>query len=168
MKTMTASRGRSLAIVIVALVAADWLSKIWIANRMALGETRELVEGWLYFVHRSNPGVAFSMFADLPDAWRVPFLSFLSFAGVMMFARIILSTADPLARIAAALVIAGAVGNMGDRILTGEVTDFVFLAFFPFVFNLADMAITLGGSVLAVRMATTPPPAPAGAGGSTA
>ena len=37
MKRIVASRG--LAILIAALVAADWLSKLWITNRLALGET---------------------------------------------------------------------------------------------------------------------------------
>ena len=69
--------------------------KLWIANRMALGETRSLVDGWLYFVHRQNPGVAFSMLADLPDAWRVPLLTLASLVGVVLFARIVLSSPDP-------------------------------------------------------------------------
>jgi signal peptidase II len=150
-KKSTAYRGLSL--VIVLLVAADWLTKLWITNRLALGETWALVDGWLYFVHRQNPGVAFSVFADLPAEWRVPLLSALSGVGVVLFTWIMLSTRDRLARIAASLVLAGALGNLGDRVWTGEVTDFVFLAFFPFVFNLADAAITAGGSILAVRMA---------------
>jgi signal peptidase II len=62
-------------------------------------------------------------------------------------------TPDRATKIASALMIAGALGNVGDRVWTGQVTDFVFLAFFPFVFNLADAAITFGGSVLAMRMA---------------
>lgn len=145
---------RSLAVAVVVLVAADWLSKLWIANRMALGETLSLVDGWLYLVHRKNPGVAFSMLADLPDAWRVPLLSLASVIGVLLFARILASTRDGPARMAAAVVMAGAIGNLGDRVLNGHVTDFVLISFFPFVFNLADAAITVGGVLLAVRLAT--------------
>jgi signal peptidase II len=89
----------------------------------------------------------------------VPLLSGLGMLGVIVFGFILRSTRDPAARLAAALVIAGAVGNLGDRVWTGQVTDFVFLAFFPFVFNLADAAITLGGSVLAVRLAVAEEPA---------
>ena len=153
-----------MAILIAMLVAADWLSKLWITNRLALGETWAVVDGWLYFVHRQNPGVAFSMFDDLPVDWRVPLFSVLGVVGIIVFTRILRSTPDRLARLAAALVIAGALGNMGDRLVTGHVTDFVLLAFFPFVFNLADAAITVGGSVLAVRLAASSEPAPAGSG----
>ncbi len=151
---------RSLAVAIVVVVLADWLSKLWIANRMALGETLSLVDGWLYFVHRKNTGVAFSMLADLPDSWRVPLLSLASLAGVVLFARIILTSGDPIVRGAAALVIAGAIGNLGDRVVNGHVTDFVLVRFFPFVFNLADAAITVGGILLALRLMFEEQPAP--------
>jgi signal peptidase II len=148
---ITASRG--VALLIGLLVAADWTSKLWVTNRLALGETRSVVDGWLYFVHRTNSGVAFSMLSDLPDGWGVPLLTGFGLVGVYVFGRILHSTPDRIARIAAAMIIAGALGNMGDRLIRGEVTDFVLLAFFPFVFNIADTAITLGGSVLALRLA---------------
>ena len=152
---MNRALSRTLAMAVVTLVAADWLTKFWITNRMALGETVALIDGWLYFVHRKNPGVAFSLLADLPDAWRVPLLTFASLIGVVLFGRIILSTADRVVRAAAAVVLAGAVGNLGDRVLNGHVTDFVLVSFFPFVFNLADAAITVGGFLLAARLLFT-------------
>lgn len=144
---------RWVAVSVVTLVLADWASKIWITNRMALGETIALIDGWLYFVHRQNPGVAFSMFADLPADWRVPLLASVSMLGVVLFAKILLSTTDSLTRAAAATVMAGAIGNLGDRLVNGHVTDFVLVRFFPFVFNLADAAITVGGLLLALRLA---------------
>ncbi|HUE95611.1 MAG TPA: signal peptidase II, partial [Longimicrobiaceae bacterium] len=73
---------RLLAGIILALVAADWGTKLWITNRLALGETVALVDGWLYFVHRHNPGVAFSLLADLPDTFRILMLTALSLAGI--------------------------------------------------------------------------------------
>ena len=61
-------------------------------------------------------------------------------------------TRDAATRVAAALVMAGAVGNLGDRVMNGAVTDFIFIRFFPFVFNVADVAITVGAVLLAYRM----------------
>ena len=151
MKALT----RSLIAGVAALIAADWLSKLWIVRRMALGETFALIDGWLYFVHRKNPGVAFSFLADLPDAWRMPLLTIASAVGVVLFTRIIMTTPDTVVRIAAAIVLAGAVGNLGDRLLNGHVTDFVLVTFFPFVFNVADAAITVGGVLLAARLLFT-------------
>ncbi|CAN5846588.1 lipoprotein signal peptidase LspA [soil metagenome] len=149
---MNSAFGRALGLIVVSVVVADWLSKFWIATRMALGESVVLIDGWLYLSHRKNPGVAFSMFADLPEVWRTPVLSALSMAGVILFFHIVASTTDLAARLAAAMVLAGAVGNLGDRILNGHVTDFVLMRHFPFVFNIADAAITLGGLLLASRM----------------
>lgn len=162
---MTRGMDRLLAATVVFLVAADWLSKIWITNRMALGESIALVDGWLYFVHRRNPGVAFSMFADLPDSWRTPMLIGLSLVGVVIFARMVLSSGDRIVRAAATVVLAGALGNLGDRLLNGFVTDFVLVRYFPFVFNLADAAISVGGVILAARLllmdeSVEPTPAP--------
>lgn len=150
---MNRALNRALAASVVVLVAADWVSKFWIVNRMAIGETLSLVDGWLYFVHRKNPGVAFSLLADLPDNWRIPLLTLTSLIGVILFGRILVSTPDRVVKVAAAAVLAGAVGNMGDRLLNGHVTDFLLLSFFPFVFNVADAAITVGGVALAARLA---------------
>lgn len=149
---MTRKLDGLLAVTLVALVAADWLSKIWITNRLELGESRTLIDGWVFFVHRQNPGVAFSMFADLPDSWRMPILVGLSLIGVVIFARMVLSSADRIVRIASTVVLAGALGNLGDRLLNGFVTDFVLVRYFPFVFNFADAAISVGGVVLAFRL----------------
>ncbi|HET8654820.1 MAG TPA: signal peptidase II [Longimicrobiaceae bacterium] len=142
----------TLAGTVTLLVCADWLSKLWISGQMALGESRSLVSGWLYLVHRENPGVAFSLFADLPSAIRTPVLGLISLVGVVLFARIVRDSSDGVVRLAAAAVIGGAIGNLGDRLLNGHVTDFVLISFFPFVFNLADAAITIGGLLLAARM----------------
>jgi signal peptidase II len=149
---MNRALDRVLAASVVLLVAADWLSKFWITNRMALGESHSLVDGWLYFVHRQNPGVAFSMFDNLPTLLRAPLLTFVSAIGAILFARIIVSSSDTVVRVAASIVLAGAVGNLGDRMLNGHVTDFVLVSFFPFVFNVADAAITVGGVLLAARL----------------
>lgn len=142
----------ALAACVLALVATDWLTKLWITRALGLGESRTIVDGWVHFVHRQNPGVAFSMFADLPDAWRMPLLVGLSLVGIVIFARMVLSSADTIVRISAAVVLAGALGNLGDRLLNGAVTDFVLVRYFPFVFNFADAAISVGGVVLAARL----------------
>jgi signal peptidase II len=149
---MSASLNRSLSIGVLAVIVADWFSKFWVATRMAIGESVALIDGWLYLAHRKNPGVAFSLFADMPDAWRTPVLSFFSLLGVALFTWIVATTHDLLARSAAALVLAGAIANLGDRLLDGHVTDFVLMRHFPFVFNVADAAITVGALLLVLRL----------------
>lgn len=149
---MTRRASRLLAGAIALLVAADWASKLWVLNRIPLGDARAIVEGWLYFAHRQNTGVAFSMLADLPASWGPVLLSAFSLVAIVLFVRMMPETPDPVGRVALALVIAGATGNLGDRLATGSVTDFVLLSFFPYVFNIADAAITVGGIVLTAHL----------------
>lgn len=150
-----------LGALVAVLVAADWASKVWITRIMSLGETRTVIDGWLYLAHRANPGVAFSMFADLPDAWRAPLLSLVSVIGLVLFVGLARSTEDWITRLASALVISGAIGNLGDRLVNGHVTDFILVSFFPFVFNVADSAISVGGVLLAFRLIFAEEPKPA-------
>jgi signal peptidase II len=70
------------------------------------------------------------------------------------------------------MILGGAVGNLVDRALTGEVIDFIQIGFnghyWP-VFNVADMAVTIGATLLVIAALRTPrEPAPDGvpAGGA--
>lgn len=145
-------RNRWLAAALGAVVAADWTSKFLVQNHIRLGSNHAVVDGWLWLAHRENRGISFSMFNDMPDAVRIPFLVAAALLGIGIAGYIWHHTRDAATRVAAALVMAGAVGNLGDRVMNGAVTDFIFIRFFPFVFNVADVAITVGAVLLAYRM----------------
>ncbi|HEV2150513.1 MAG TPA: signal peptidase II [Longimicrobiaceae bacterium] len=149
---MTFSRSRALALLVAAVTAADWLTKFWVQNRLPLHGWHTVVDGWVFLTHRRNTGVAFSAFAGAESAWRVLVLTLAAAVGIFVCLQVIRSTRDSVLRVAAALVIAGALGNVGDRLLNGAVTDFILIRFFPFVFNVADVAITIGGILLVARM----------------
>jgi signal peptidase II len=149
---MMVARNRWLAAGVVGVVLADWVSKFLVTNHIGFQETRVVLEGWLLVTHRRNPGMSFSLLADLDAAYRTPLLSLLALVGIALTVAIIRSTPDPWLRGAAALVLAGAVGNLGDRLLSGDVTDFIYFTFFPYVFNLADAAITVGAVLMAARL----------------
>lgn len=143
---------RAVAAGIVVLVAADWLTKFWVQNRLHEGAHRVVVDGWLWLSHHRNPGISWSLLRDLPDPWRVPLLSALALAAMAAVFSILRGARDGWTRAGAALVLAGAAGNLGDRLQNGTVTDFIAVAYFPYVFNVADMAITAGAVLLAARM----------------
>ena len=147
------SRNQWLAVGVLLIVAADWASKYLVHNHLVFGGVRSVLDGWVWLTHHRNPGVAFSLFADAHPSWRLPLLATAALAGIAVCTRILLESADVAVRTAAALVIAGAVGNLGDRLVDGAVTDFILVRSFPFVFNVADVAITVGAIVLAVRLA---------------
>ncbi len=157
------SRNRWLSIAIVLLVAADWLTKLWVQNEILYARFRPVIAGWVWLTHRRNTGVAFSVLADTDTWWRTPLLALGALLGIGICVRMIRGTHDAVVQWAAALVIAGAVGNLGDRLVNGWVTDFILVRYFPFVFNVADVAISIGAVLLAYRMLLEPRPEPTAA-----
>jgi signal peptidase II len=149
---------RWLAVALAAIVAADWLTKFLVQNHLRLYSRHAVIDGWLWFAHARNPGIAFSFLRDMPEYLRMPLLVAAAGLGIAVALRIALRTEDALMRIAAGLVVAGALGNLGDRVMNGWVTDFIQVRWFPFVFNVADVAITLGAVLLAARMILSEPP----------
>ncbi|HEX6037722.1 signal peptidase II [Longimicrobium sp.] len=149
---MKLSRNRRLAIVVALTVAADWASKVAVRREIPFEAERDVVEGWLSFQHHFNKGIAFSWFADMPSSWRMPLLVLLTLGGMLATVSIMRQSRDRWIHVAGALVLGGALGNLGDRLVDGGVTDFIFVHFFPYIFNVADIAISIGGALLVLRM----------------
>lgn len=94
-----------------------------------------------------NLGVSFGMLSGDSDIKRWGLTLFaLAMVGGLLY--ILKDTKDTLSRLGLALIIGGALGNGIDRLFFGAVTDFIsvgqLLPFFPWVFNIADSAITCG------------------------
>lgn len=155
---MKITRSRWLALALFAVVALDWITKFLVQNHVRLYSRRVVVEGWVWLAHSPNPGIAFSFLRDLPGTFRFPLLVTAAVIGITVAARMAIQTTDELVRLAAVLVMAGAVGNLGDRVMNGWVTDFILIRWFPFVFNVADVAISAGAVLLAIRLIFAPQP----------
>lgn len=94
-----------------------------------------------------NRGVTFGMFAGHHDI--MPYvLSALSIVIVGLLLRWLWRAEQRLMAAAIGLVIGGAIGNIIDRILFGAVVDFINVAYYPWVFNVADSAIVIGVGLL--------------------
>jgi signal peptidase II len=107
--------------------------------------------------YAENRAIAFSMFHQLPDRARVPLV--LGLSGLAFLA--LLTLIWRMRRQGAArlfplvLILAGALGNLQDRLLNGYVVDFVHVHWrdrwsFP-IFNLADSLITVGTVLLLIE-----------------
>ena len=149
---MTLSRNRSLALVIAAIVAIDWIIKGWVQHRLPMRVPHTVVDGWLSWLHTVNYGISWGGLGSHDTSWRFPLIIVLSLVAIAATVSIIRSSRDHWLRVAGALVLGGAIGNLGDRLLNGGVTDYIYVHFFPFIFNFADIAITIGGVLLAARM----------------
>jgi len=127
---MKLTRSRWMALVIAVIVAADWISKMVVQRRLPLRDRHTIIDGLLSFQHNWNPGIAWGWMSDMPGMWRMPVLTLLTVAAIAATVSIMRGTKDRWIHIAGALVLGGAFGNLGDRLMDGGVTDFIFVHFF--------------------------------------
>jgi signal peptidase II len=141
------------------IVVADRWSKIYIQHSMTTLDSYIIIPGWLRIIHTENAGAAFGILADGNRWLRSGILIGVS-ALVLIFVLSALwgkrtTFTGALARIALALVLGGAAGNLYDRIFIGTVTDFIEVHHgswsFP-AFNVADSAITVGAILLLLEL----------------
>jgi signal peptidase II len=135
------------------VVLLDRATKAWFETQTAEGWRHEVVRHFLYLVRASNPGIAFSFFADSTSPWMSISLIAGSVVIIGLLAWFLVAGASGGALTAAglALLLGGATGNVTDRILHGAVTDFleVWLGTYRYpAFNVADSAITIGAGLL--------------------
>lgn len=133
--------------IILALFLLDRASKAWVLKSL-YGRSVEVLP-FFRLTYAENTGVAFGMFRD-SNAFFLVFSAAL--VAVLLFLRRRIEKHGALAAAGLALVLAGALGNMFDRIAYGFVVDFFDFSFFPAVFNVADSAITVGAVLLALGM----------------
>lgn len=139
-------------VITLPLLILDQISKLYVSSHFQLFETYRLIPGWVDCTYTLNPGAAFSLFANMPDIFREAFFIGLSAAAVVVMTILIArrSTATSTA-FACALVLAGTVGNLIDRVARGRVIDFIYFHHESFhypVFNFADATITTGVALI--------------------
>jgi signal peptidase II len=131
----------------------DRATKAVIESQTPEGWRHELIPDFIYLVHSSNPGIAFSFFANSNSHWTRILLIAGSIAVIAILAWLLIKDRNGSSRSAAglALLLAGATGNVTDRIVHGAVTDFfeVLLGSYHYpAFNVADSAITIGAILI--------------------
>jgi signal peptidase II len=132
------------------IVVVDQATK-YVAVQHLAGAGAVPVTGFLNLVLVYNPGAAFSFLSDAGGWQRGLFIGIALVASAWIVWLLRRHPGERLFALALALVLAGAVGNLIDRVLVGAVVDFLdFHAFgwhWP-AFNVADSAITCGAALL--------------------
>ena len=154
-----------IALPIAALVILlDQLTKLWIQEHMVLYTTRTVIPGFFNIVHVLNRGAAFGFLNRSDIQWQTYFFfAATSMAVLIIFHLLRLAQDDDrLLTVGLGLILGGAVGNLIDRIKTGEVVDFLDFYWKTYhwpAFNVADIAIFLGslGLVFAFYRLRRPP-----------
>lgn len=139
-------------IISVAVILADLVSKIMVANGISLGAEIAVIPGVLNITNLSNDGIAFGMMGDM--RWLFMTVTVIVMVALLLF----VVTAKDYSRmvyVIAALILGGGIGNFIDRIvsvgrydLDKAVVDFIDFCAFPkiwrYTFNLADVAVCVG------------------------
>ena len=133
------------------IVLLDQLTKNLVRTRIPLGESWspwQWLAPYVRIVHWQNTGAAFGMLQGFSIVFTVLAI-IVSIAILYYFPRV--PRNEWLIRLAMAMQLGGAVGNLIDRLTYGTVTDFVSLGTFA-VFNVADACISVGTALLVIAV----------------
>lgn len=135
---------------------ADQASKAWAVRRLRFGDSRTVIDGVLHFAYAENPGIAFGQLQEGGEfgRWMLSALAGLAAVGVVLYLFRTTRTDDRILG-ACALLLAGIVGNLTDRVRLGHVIDFIEVHIGSFqwpTFNVADAAICVGAGLLALDL----------------
>ncbi len=124
----------------VVLLIVDQLVKFYISSNMVPGQSIPVIDGIFHITYVLNPGAAFGMLEH--QRW------FFILAGILIIGAFCwyypwLRRQCAYLHYGCVALLAGAVGNLIDRVRNGLVVDFFDFRIWP-VFNLADVAIVLG------------------------
>ena len=127
-------------------VSLDLLTKYILSSSSFFNGERLNFLPFLDIYVSQNSGIAFSIF-DYDQYWLSLTISIIGFGVVIYFTSLALKENHLIKRASLFFIIGGAMGNIIDRILDGQVVDF--LLFYPFnypifIFNIADAFITIG------------------------
>jgi signal peptidase II len=147
---------RLLLCITLPILALDQLSKLYISSHLVLHQDIVLIPNWLDITYTLNPGAAFSLFAAMPAWFRSSFLLMLAAGAIVVLLLLMVRDSRlSLSSVALAMILAGAIGNLIDRLWRGPVVDFILMHYYAYnwpVFNVADSAITIG--VVLILLAT--------------
>jgi signal peptidase II len=140
-----------LALAIVVTVV-DQITKVLTVRSFRVGERLSVIPGWFDLILVYNKGAAFSFLAGA-DGWQRWLFIGIGIAAMLFILYLLLQHGSQrLFGLALSLILGGAIGNVIDRILHGQVVDFLLAHwndrwYFP-AFNVADAAITAGAVLL--------------------
>ena len=143
-----------LAALAVIVIVLDRWTKHWASTRLPFGQPMQVVGDYLRFTYTRNSGVAFGIGQGTGFPYYV--FSLVAIVAILwMFLRGRVGH-DPVRVTALTLILSGAVGNLVDRVASGEVVDFIEVGIpqwhWP-IFNVADSAVTVGVLLFALTWA---------------
>jgi len=127
------------------LVFADQITKGMVRSTMSLYESIPVITDFFHITYVTNDGMAFGL--NFPFGIYVFSGVSILFTGFLFWYLWTIQDHGLIIRTGIALILAGAIGNLIDRVFMGEVVDFLdFMVgdYHWYVFNIADSCVTVG------------------------
>lgn len=130
-------------ILVAILIALDQVSKYIIDNNFFEGDTLGIITDFFHITYVKNRGIAFGMFQGKLDI--ISIATVIAIIAIIYYLYRDRNKMPILEKIGFNFILAGAIGNMIDRVARGFVIDMIdFRGIWAFVFNLADVWINIG------------------------
>jgi signal peptidase II len=145
--------GISLFITIVILLL-DQITKFIVASSMKVGDSFNVIPNFLNITSHRNNGAAWGILSGKMSFFYIITIIILV---VLIIFYIKEAKQHLLMQVAISLLFAGALGNFIDRVLHGEVVDFVDTNIFGYnfpIFNVADSSLTIGVLLIVIALLT--------------
>jgi signal peptidase II len=146
-----ATAGPFFYVVAAIVLVVDQITKFRISDLMFRGESVSVLGEFFRITYVHNEGAAFGL--DLGGRWSFIVVTLVVAAFILFYYARTENTAT--ARWALALILGGALGNLVDRVRIGEVVDFLHFSVsgisWP-IFNVADIGVSVGVSLLAIHL----------------
>ncbi|MFQ5849919.1 MAG: signal peptidase II [Candidatus Binatia bacterium] len=154
------SKSKLIGCLLILILFLDQGSKLIVDRTIPLNHSITVVENLFNLTHIRNTGAAFGLLAGSKGAVRLSLLIFFSLLAMGFIVTLLgrLSESEIVLITALTFILGGALGNLFDRLLYGEVIDFLDFYWSRFhwpAFNFADTFITLGVSLSLYRFIMT-------------
>jgi signal peptidase II len=127
-------------------VISDQATKIYVKYSMELDQSISILGKYIQFQYIKNPGMVFG----IPIGSKLFYKFYTTIACIIITVLLFRLRKEQFwMRIALASILGGAIGNLIDRFVFGEVIDFIQIGSWP-IFNIADVALTFGMTVLLI------------------
>ena len=139
-----------IGIIIVVGIVIDLLTKVFFANYYNnVGEDIVVIPNFFIFTFVKNTGAAYGMFSgSVIPLIIISVLMIIAFIVYDVFNH----SNDIFYVLGFSFIISGAIGNLIDRIFLGYVRDFISIKLFNFIFNVADIFVTVGMVLFVIHL----------------
>lgn len=140
-------------LIIIFGLIADRVTKLWALSSLKNVDNITIIKNYFAFEYLENRGAAFGILQN--KIWLLAIVTMLVIGG-MIFYLVKYKPSSKILRVAMAMIISGAIGNLIDRMYYKYVVDFILvhykdIYYFP-TFNVADILVSVGTFFLIISI----------------